>query len=177
MEHSNETLSVDDFLKLIQGTFSGKGQGSYPTITSFPYEETVVFERLGDKPIFSYRQSTKHAETGKPLHCESGYLRCVNQGIIEWTIAQPTGIVEVAQGKLDFTTPGVAIFELVSASDRAHKSLGRSKTAKDPATLMVTRKLTLSKSGLFYTMDMATETTPCLTRHLECNLKRKEEET
>ena len=60
-------------LEFLLGHWVGEGAGHYPTIDDFSYREQVWFEHVG-KPFISYRQATRDAVTGLPLHAETGYL-------------------------------------------------------------------------------------------------------
>ena len=71
--------------------WKGKGQGSYPTLSDFTYEEEVEFRShptgsepashffpqlaLLGKPVFSYTQKTWHPASHQPMHAETGYLK------------------------------------------------------------------------------------------------------
>jgi len=90
-------------LSFLIGHWAGKGSGHYPTIDDFAYGEQVWFEHVG-KPFLSYRQGTKHAETGLPLHAEAGYLRPVGSTGVELVLVQPSGIVELHEGEVDGTS-------------------------------------------------------------------------
>lgn len=79
------------------GTWRGSGQGEYPTIEPFAYNEEVTFGHAG-KPFLAYSQRTTHAETGMPLHSEAGYLRAVGDTAIELVLVQPSGIIEMHSG-------------------------------------------------------------------------------
>lgn len=80
------------------GTFEGTGHGHYPTISDFAYIERVTFAHVG-KPMLSYTQATKSSD-GRPMHSESGYLRAIGDGAVEFALAQPTGHVELGTGTL-----------------------------------------------------------------------------
>lgn len=95
----------------LPGVWRGDGEGSYPTIAAFRYREELEFARLGDRPIISYVQRTWHADGGRPLHGECGYLR-LDGDRVELLIAQPTGFAEIHHGRddggaIDF---GVTVF-------------------------------------------------------------------
>lgn len=89
-----------EHLGFLIGTWKGSGQGSYPTIESFAYNEVVTFGHVG-KPFLAYSQKTRHAETGEPLHAEAGYLRALDDGSVEFVVAQPSGIVEIHRGTVE----------------------------------------------------------------------------
>ncbi|MFW0794539.1 FABP family protein [Gordonia sp. CPCC 205515] len=109
------------------GSWTGPGRGEYPTIDSFDYTETIVIEDIG-KPFLFYRQRTRSPD-GRALHTESGFLRVPAQGIIEFTLAQPTGhtelcagVLEVVDGVLELTMTGAV---LGSASAKAVEATER----------------------------------------------------
>ncbi len=87
-------------LEFLVGSWTGNGEGAYPTIEPFAYQEMIAFGHIG-KPFLSYGQRTRHANTGLPLHSESGYLRSLGNGEVELVIAQPSGIVEVHSGRVE----------------------------------------------------------------------------
>ncbi len=94
-------------LEFLVGSWTGHGEGAYPTIEPFAYQEVITFGHVG-KPFLSYVQRTRHATTGLPLHSESGYLRSLGDGRVELVIAQPSGIVEVHSGLVEETKVDLA---------------------------------------------------------------------
>ncbi len=90
-----------DSLAFLVGTWKGRGNGRYPTIEPFEYVEEAVFTPGPGKPFIAYRQRTRRAGGGEPLHSESGYIRPGGMDGAEMVIAQPTGIVEVHTGEID----------------------------------------------------------------------------
>lgn len=107
-------MAAVNLLTALPGVWRGDGEGHYPTIEPFGYREELTFTRLGDKPVLSYAQRTWHADDGRGLHTESGYVR-VDGDRAELLIAQPTGFAEVHHGRVSdgvlawgLTTLGVA---------------------------------------------------------------------
>lgn len=143
------------------GTWSGRGRGVYPTITSFDYLEEVAFSHVG-KPFFIYGQKTRSAADGLPLHAETGYLRVPEPGRIEWVLAHPSGITEIEVGS--YTLSGNRIDLQMSAP-----TIGLTPTAKEVSAL--SRHYRLDGDELSYTMDMGAVGQPSQ-NHLTASLRR-----
>jgi hypothetical protein len=144
-------------LAFLLGTWVGEGKGIYPTITSFTYGEEVRFWHVG-KPFLAYAQRTWALDDSRPLHAEAGYWRPQPDGAVELVLAHPTGVAEVAIGRLDGHT-----LEMHSTA------MPRTPSAKP----VVEMRRTLRCEGhvLSYTLDMAAMGEP-LQRHLEARLER-----
>lgn len=82
------------------GTWRGRGEGSYPGVAPFAYDEEVTFSTSGARFV-TYGQRTRNAETGAGMHAESGFWRPVLPDRVEVVIAQPTGLGEVYEGTAD----------------------------------------------------------------------------
>ncbi len=145
-------------LSFLLGHWVGKGSGHYPTIDDFVYGEQVWFEHVG-KPFLSYRQGTKDASTGLPLHAEAGYLRPVGASGVELVLVQPSGIVELHEGEVD----GMSI-RLRSTS------VLTTATAKDVAA--VERSIDVVDGQLSYDVSMAAVGLE-LQHHLSATLTRQ----
>lgn len=87
-------LALVPFAELI-GVWSGHGRGQYPTIHPFEYEDELTFADVG-KPFLVFGQKTWIAGEGR--HIETGYWRFPSPGAVEYTIAIPTGQVEIGVG-------------------------------------------------------------------------------
>lgn len=90
------------------GAWQGPGEGAYPTIDSFSYDETLSFGHVG-KPFVAMNQRTRGRGEGPPLHAEAGYFRPQGDGAIELVLSQPSGIVEILVGTVAETEAGVEV--------------------------------------------------------------------
>ncbi|GAB2636857.1 peroxynitrite isomerase [Nocardia goodfellowii] len=143
------------------GTWRGPGHGEYPTIQPFDYLEEITFGHLG-RPFLTYRQRTRAADGSRPMHAETGYLRCPRPDHLELILAHPTGITEICEGGLT-----VADGELRMEFDST--SIGRSSTAK--AVTALGRSLRVCGDTIDYTLRMAAVGEP-LQHHLAATLRR-----
>ena len=93
-------------LRPILGIWRGNGEGSFPTLSSsFRYTEELCFEAVHPtKPVVAYSHRTAHADTGAPMHRESGFMKLLPEGKFIWAVAQATGMTEVADGSWDAQT-------------------------------------------------------------------------
>lgn len=139
------------------GNWQGQGEGEYPTIEPFSYSEQVTFGHVG-KPFVSYLQKTK-SPTGQPMHTESGYLRAVGEGRVEFVLSMPTGQVEVGNGTVVALDGGVRVeIECAVHCTEEAKSVTRTR-----------RVFVVQGDQLDYTLDMEAvgqELTLHLTGHL-----------
>lgn len=149
-------------LAFLLGTWSGGGEGEYPTIVPFTYRETVTFTHVG-KPFLAYGQRTSDPVTGAPMHAETGYLRPVGPGRVELVIAQPTGVVELHEGTVSTSDTGGRI-------DLRSTVVVCTATAKEVTE--VTRLVEVDGDRLRYRLAMAAVGQP-LTHHLAAELVRQ----
>lgn len=145
-------------LAFLVGTWQGEGRGAYPTVDDFTYVEEIVIGHVG-KPFLTYVQKSRHADTGLPLHGESGYYRPAGPTGIELAIAHPFGAVEVSEGAVD----GQRI-EMMS------RFVATTTTAKEVTE--VRRTIEVDGAGMHYVLDMAAVGQP-LQFHLEATLHRR----
>ena len=139
------------------GTWQGAGKGEYPTIDPFAYEEEIRFTHNG-KPFLAYAQRTWHPVKRFAMHGETGYFRPLENGGIEILIAQPTGIVEIQEGRIEGTT-----------IKTTSKLVGKTTTAKEVTALE--RTFEVDGDTLRYEVRMAAVGRP-LQHHLGAELKR-----
>lgn len=139
------------------GTWRGEGEGQYPTIEPFRYREEIRFTHNG-KAFLIYSQRTEALDTGQPLHGESGYLRLVGDGRVEFVIAQPIGFAEISLGRVDSRR-----------IDVESQTVARTPTAK--AVTSISRSIWLEGDTLHYELKMGMEGVP-LARHLVASFRR-----
>lgn len=144
------------------GTWRGSGAGEYPTIEPFGYLEEIGFGHIG-RPFLTYRQRTRSTADNRPLHAETGYLRCPRPDRVELVLAHPTGITEICEGPLTVTDDGGIRLELVSTA------IGRTGTAKQVTELG--RSIHQHGDVIEYTLRMAAVGRP-LQHHLAATLHR-----
>ena len=146
-------------LAFLLGTWRGNGTGSYPTIESFAYRETVTFAHVGDAWL-SYLQES-WSPGGEPLHFERGFMRPgATPGDVELVLAHPIGVTEVAHGRVEGGEIRLRGEEL---------GIARAATGSDVRGLE--RRYRVDGDALGYEIDMATGTTP-MTLHLAGSLRR-----
>lgn len=155
--------STQTLLSQLAGSWRGSGEGSYPTIERFEYEEILQFEFEPAYPLIHYEQRTRLRD-GEASHWESGFLRWLEDGSIEISNAQDGGRVEVLRGTL---TPG-------EAEGHFTLELSSNTFGNDPRLVRTRRTIIFSDDRLEYRMEMSTHTTdtPRLLQHLEATLKR-----
>jgi hypothetical protein len=144
-------------LAFLLGTWTGEGEGEYPTIQPFRYREEIRFSHNG-KPFLAYQQKTQAQDDGRPLHSEMGFLRAAQDQSLEFVIAQGIGLAEVDVGSIDGTR-----IELRSTF------VGRAPTAK--AVTGVRRVIWLEGDQLRYELAMEMTEVP-LSHHLSARLTR-----
>jgi hypothetical protein len=143
------------------GSWEGEGNGEYPTIEPFGYIETITFTHVG-KPFLAYAQRTRASDDRRPLHAETGYWRVPAAGRIEFLVAHPTGITELAEGTL-VVEDGVILIELEA------KVIGRTGSAKEVTA--VSRSFRIDGDEIGYMVRMAAVGQP-LQHHLAASLQR-----
>ncbi len=144
------------------GTWTGQGEGKYPTIQPFEYLEEVVFAHVG-KPFLAYTQKTKAVADGRPLHAETGYLRVPQPGHVELVLAHPNGITEIEVGNYSVTGDRIDV-------ELSTTAIGLTPTAKEVTALG--RSLRVDGDELTYSVRMGAMGQP-LQDHLAAVLRRQ----
>jgi uncharacterized protein YceH (UPF0502 family) len=149
-------------LRAFVGTWEGAGAGQYPTIEPFAYTEVIEITPVAGKPILSYRSTTRHPQSGMPMHAEAGWLRPVGDDTVELLVAQGPGLVEVAEGLFESTDGGGAL--ILESTLVAGTSTAKVVTATE-------RRYRVEGDRLDYELAMAAADAP-LTPHLRAALHR-----
>ncbi|XP_028974744.1 THAP domain-containing protein 4-like [Esox lucius] len=131
------------------------GEGSFPSIPPFRYNETLHFSHVG-QPVIYFMFNAFNAENKKPLHRECGFIRMQpGTNRVAFIIAQNSGLVEVEEGLL--TGQQLTL--------HTH-ALARTSFAKEPHVQQISRVFQLRPDGkLEQTVSMAMEGGP-LIQHL-----------
>ncbi len=150
-----------DRLTPILGRWRGQGEGSYPTIDSFEYNEELHFELHDEYPMLFYEQKTR-LTNGEASHWETGFVRPVDAGIVELSNSQDSGRVEVLRGEIPERSNPL-VFRLRSVHH-----------GHDPRMVETEREFRVDADRLEYEVRMATHTTPApvMTVHLRSRLTR-----
>jgi len=100
------------------GSWHGRGQGEYPTLTGdFAYAQEVTFSHDG-RPFLRYEARAWLLDADdaplRPSARESGWWRLQPDGRVEALITEPTGIAEIMVGRaadktVDLSTHQVAL--------------------------------------------------------------------
>jgi hypothetical protein len=123
-------------LSAFVGTWTGGGEGHYPTIEDFAYTEQIELRPVPGKAMLTYRSTTRARDDGRTLHGESGFLRIVGDGLVELVVAQGAGLVEAAEGVVDgdeivltsTAMVGTPTAKLVTATERRYRVVGDTLT-------------------------------------------------
>jgi hypothetical protein len=146
-------------LAFLLGRWRGRGEGCWPTVGRFEYEEEMSFEPGGageDFPFFTYRERAWNPEEGTVLHSEQGFWT-LEGGVVAVTLAHPIGVTEIGEGSVNGG-------EIRLASSRiAQASTGL------PVTGLL-RTYRADDGELTYEISMSTDDVP-MTRHLAATLR------
>lgn len=151
-------------LQLLLGTWKGHGEGRFPTIDPFRYEELLVFRHREGTDYLTYEQ-TAHLVDGQgrflePSHWEAGAIRAEDDGALTLSSAHDSLRVEVMRGTVEEDADDL----LIRLDSVLH--------ANDPRMRGSAREIRLSRAELTYTMNMATQNTPQIQTHLRARLGR-----
>lgn len=93
-------------LSWLIGRWGGIGEGQYPTIEKFRFEQVAEFACDG-RPFLEYRSVSWIVDEGnrriRPSATETGYLRPLPGNGVEFLLAHPLGFVELWLGQVTVT--------------------------------------------------------------------------
>ena len=148
---------------LLEGTWRGEGRGEFPTIRSFTYRETLIFERPDEATLFYIQRTERRPADGGPFansHWESGFIHALATGEVEAANVQIGGRGEVLAGHIE-------------QDGRLIRLVLRSTAETNDARMVATARLfEIDGDTLRYEMDMATTRVRELTRHVFATLRR-----
>jgi hypothetical protein len=144
-------------LAFLLGTWRGEGEGEWPRGEPFRYGEEMTFEHVGE-PFLMYSQRSWSPEDEGPIHFERGFLRPGGSGRVEFVLAHPLGIAEVAEG----TVRG----ELIEVATTAVALTGTAKAVTE-----LSRRIEGRDGELRYELHMAMRDI-ALTSHVRSRLSR-----
>jgi THAP4-like, heme-binding beta-barrel domain len=90
-------MAVDPQLAPLLGIWRGEGDGSFPTMEPFRYQEEIRFEDMGGD--VAYFQRAWDPASGMVLHAEVGIWRATGEGTVVATVAQARR-TEVSEGTI-----------------------------------------------------------------------------
>lgn len=114
------------------GTWRGGGDGDYPTIEKFIFNQELIFTHDG-RPFFHYMSRAYLVdEQGEKLRdgaIETGFLRPKADGSLEFLLSHHTGFVEIYLGevqgaKLELSTDAVVRTESAKEYVAGHRMYG-----------------------------------------------------
>lgn len=144
-------------LSFLIGTWRGQGESGYPSVEDSRYSEEMVFTDGGDGMLV-YQERAWDPDTDEPIHSETGYLRALDDGTIDFALAYPFGVAEVMEGIAEGT-------KLTLAS----KSVG--VTNHGEPVIGLTRVIEVGQGALVYETLMETPK-QTMARHLRGTLTR-----
>jgi hypothetical protein len=152
-------------LEPLRGSWAGTGAGDYPTIDAFRYQEQLTFEFAPSYPMIFYQQRAQLLPSLEPSHWESGFIRPLEDGLLEISNSQDSGRVEVLRGPATSGPDGPHQLRLL---------LDHVALSHDDRLAGTRREFTLDGDVLTYVVSMATHTTPTpqLQQHLRATLQR-----
>lgn len=86
-------------IAFLLGRWQGEALGLWSPDRPISFRDEVEFGHVG-KHFLTFRQQAWRRD-GLASHGESGYVIVEEDGMITWTIAEPTGLVEVHSGTVD----------------------------------------------------------------------------
>ena len=127
------------------GSWHGNGHGDYPTIEGFHFGQELVFQQDG-RPFLHYmaRAWVTDGEGNKVRDAaqETGFLRCHENGDVEFLLTHNIGVSELWHGRIDGARLQLTTDAVMRASTAKEVTAGQ-------------RMYGLVEGDLWFAMDMA----------------------
>ena len=159
---NNQPMLGSRVFDLFEGIWTGEGHGSFPTITSFDFRETLAITRRDEKTLaYEQRAQKRYEDQTEWLasHWENGFIHILDNDELEMTSAQ-IGRVEVLMGKVEMQ------------DHLPHIHFTSKMIANDPRMIASARTFVLNGDMLHYEMEMQTTAVVQKVKHLEITLRR-----
>ncbi|CAK1587752.1 unnamed protein product [Parnassius mnemosyne] len=144
--------------------FTEHGRGSFPNLKEFEYHEELEFLCVG-QPMFNYISTSRHPETGTPMHQERGFLR-INPGTnqLAFIVSHNFGLSTIEEGHFDADKKEIKLQTV---------NVARTSFAKPPHVQSFKREIRLlSPDTLEIVLFMKTDDTP-MSEHLKAVYNKK----
>ena len=157
-----QSISINQILTLLEGTWTGEGLGEFPGITSFAFRGTLLFTPR-DSKVLAYQQRAQKLYDGQTewleSHWESGFIRILESDELELISAQ-IGRSEVLVGSAE-------TFDTMVQIHFVSKSI-----TNDPRMISSARMFELEDDTLRYEMEMQTTKVEQSLPHVKIVLQR-----
>lgn len=150
-------INADRTMGLMQrfvGSWTGEGQGQFPTMDPFDYDETLTFKLVDGFPILQFEQRAIVTTPNRPSHFEVGVMKVLDDGTIQ--------LGDIGNGVRG------EIMEGTVAEEDGKVTLNLTSIAfANDARMIASRRVIVIKDGILtYKMFMTTATTPEPQEHL-----------
>jgi hypothetical protein len=110
------------------GVWAGSGEGDYPTIEPFRFRQELIFQQDG-RPFIHYMAKAELVDLeGKKIRDaaqETGFLRCMEDGSVEFLLTHNTGFLELWHGKVEGAKLELATDAVVRTETAKEVTAGR----------------------------------------------------
>ncbi|VDL88622.1 unnamed protein product [Schistocephalus solidus] len=144
-------------LSFLLGNWHGSGVGTVSESRSFNYQEDLEIKSIG-QPSFSYTGNA--VRDGKPMHRESGFIKCHTDGQVCFVVVDNLGVAYLLCGSLSDEDSEFPSLVLTS------HSIASAPFNKEPRVTKLQRIYSRSGNTLTMKVLMATSKSPELSEHL-----------
>ena len=161
-------------LTWLKGSWQGNGQGDFPTIDPFIFEDQMHFRIIEDafesEPLIHFEEIAWVIK-GKEknfMHWETGFFKPTPQGLVQFYMSHNTGRIEATYGKFQSIDRDAKSFKIIFESDFIRNDEGIKTLVSSK------RVLDFKKDHLTYSLAMTTDVVDKSTNHLITELIRSE---